>query len=119
MKVKCQNPKCKAVFSYELAIKNTSYECPYPKCNKPCNIRGRKKRWYTSEEVWDDEWIKLLDKPAKVIPKLRKLFLKLSIFVKKKEKDRQLIESIRRGIMDLKKGKYVSVKDLDRFFKEL
>ena len=29
------------------------------------------------------------------------------------------IESIKRGIMDLRKGDYVTVKDLDKFFKEL
>ena len=85
------------------------------KCNKPCNIKGEKKKWYTLEEVWDKEWIKLLDRPAKEIPELKKLFKGYN----KKKKDRKLIESIKRGIMDLKKGKYVSVKDLDKFFKEL
>lgn len=37
----------------------------------------------------------------------------------KNKKDRKLIESIKKGIMDLKKGRYVDVKDLDKFFKEL
>lgn len=34
MKVKCQNSRCKAMFNYKVAIENTSYECPYPKCPK-------------------------------------------------------------------------------------